>query len=103
MLGISNNTVLSVTTKEKGIRRMAPEIEGKAANQKSWLVVKLNPMWLSLMTTELNTIQIQNASTRQYTDTQRLRLAMPLPVVFQKLSSSGSQFCNTREFFGSNA
>ena len=76
-------------------RNTAPESPGSAASQKSWLVVNLNPMCGSSTTTTLHTTQTAKASSSGGIDSQRLRLAMRLPVVIQKPSSSGLQSAST--------
>ena len=63
------------------MRSVEPDSAGSAASQKSWLGVNLKPMSGSLTTTIDQTIQTEKASSSAGIDIQRLRVAIPLPLL----------------------
>ena len=84
------------TTKEYASRRIAPEIPGAAASQKSLSVGNAKPILGSSTTITLQTIQTANDKNKAGMERIRLRKAIPRPVFCQKASSSGRQFLNQR-------
>ena len=73
------------------MRSVAPHSAGKAASQKSWLVLYLKPTTGRLTTTTLHTIHTAKASVSAGIDSHRLRCATPWPLRSHEVLSSGFQ------------
>lgn len=73
------------------MRKVAPDKPGNAVSQNNWLVLYLKPMFGKFTTTTLHTIHTANASSSAGIEIHKLRLAVDLPLLCQKLDSSGSQ------------